>query len=364
MPLVKKCRHAKKAWNRCGCAWLADLRVDGKRRYVNLGRNLVDARREYRVLEQRLSSGTVTVHDKHVLAFDALAERWVSQHAQRVGPNTLSGYRSALAHATRWLGDTDARAITAALLADMEGDLLASGLSPSFVRQVRIVTGQVLGYALDLGLIDEVPNMRRHRIERRHVEPRHLEPREVEAVLANLVEPYRAMTEFAWLTGMRPGEVVGLEGWDLVGETMRVARTVHSRTGVVGPTKTRQTRRVDLSPRALAALERIPAVEPNERIFDRSYTAWLRYFHDALARAGVEQAGLHSLRHSNVALRIAAGQDLIYIADQLGHATAAFTLRAYGHLLKRPESQAKMLDAMAAQLAPSPARAEGEPPPA
>ena len=348
MALVKKCRHQRSEWPTCGCTWMADIRVDGRRRYVNLGRNLSDARREHRALVERLASGTVAPVADDEAAFVVLSRRWMAQAERRVGPNTAHAYRCAIAHADRWLGDTDVRAITPAMLAEMEADLLAQGSSPSYVRQVRIATRQVIGFAADLGLVEEVPSMRRHRLDRNRSEPRFLNPAEVERVIADLVAPYDAMTEFAWLTGVRPGELVGLEGRDVEGQTIHVRRTVHTRTGAVGPTKSRRNRTVDLSPRALA---RLPQVEPSERLWDRTYTPWLRYWHDSLTRCGIERCGLHALRHSNASLRIRAGQDLVYVADQLGHSNAGFTLKVYGHLLERPESQADRLDATAAQLA-------------
>lgn len=67
---------------------------------------------------------------------------------------------------------------------------------------------------------------------------------------------------------------------------------------------------------------------------------------EADAAVGFEQCGLHVLRHSNVALRLATDppQDLMYIAEQLGHSSASFTLRVYGHLIRRP-GRAAGLDA-------------------
>lgn len=348
MALVKKCRHPRVEWARCACSWMADVRVDGRRRYVNLGRNLSDARREYRALTGRMESGTVAPDARDDAGFVALSARWMAQAERRVAPNTAHAYRCAIVHADRWLGDTDVRSISAAMLAEMEGDLLAQGASPSYVRQVRIAARQVLGFAADVGLVEEVPSMRRHRLDRTRSEPRFLNPGEVERVTADLVAPYDAMTEFAWLTGVRPGELVGLEGRDIEGDTIHVRRTVHSRTGAVGPTKSRRNRQVDLSPRAIA---RLPQVAPDQRLWKPTYTPWLRYWHDSLHRCGIERCGLHALRHSNASLRIAAGQDLVYVADQLGHSNAGFTLKAYGHLLKRPDSQADRLDATASQLA-------------
>lgn len=348
MALVKKCRHPRDRWNTCGCAWMADIRVDGSRRYINLGRNLSDARREHRALIERIGGGTVTPPATGDAGFTALSARWIAQAERRVGPNTAHAYRCALAHADRWLGDTDVRAVTAAMLAEMEGDLLAQGASPSYVRQVRIAARAVLGFANDVGLVDEVPSMRRHRLDRNRSEPRFLTPAEVGRVTADLIAPYDQMTMFAYLTGVRPGELIGLEGRDVEGTIIHVRRTIHSRTGATGPTKSRRNRRVDLSPRAAAL---IPTVEPDQRLWKPTYTPWLRYWHDSLHRTGIERCGLHALRHSNASLRIAAGQDLVYVADQLGHSNAGFTLKVYGHLLDRPESQAARLDEAARQLA-------------
>jgi integrase len=53
----------------------------------------------------------------------------------------------------------------------------------------------------------------------------------------------------------------------------------------------------------------------------------------------------HSLRHSNVALRIEEGQNIKYIQRQLGHASIQTTLDRYGHLLSETNQEgAKGLD--------------------
>lgn len=340
MALVKKCRHGRSGWDGCGCAWYADVRVGGERRYVNLGPDRKVAEREHRALVSRVGAGVV-VPSPDEARFDALAERWERLQEGRVGPNTMRGYRSALAHALRWFGSTDVRTIRAAHIAEMETALVGAGQSPTYARHCRRAVRAVIGFGIDLGLEATMPDMRRLTTPIRRREARFLTPEQVRAALATLPQPHRDATEFAYLTGMRPGEVIGAEHGDITGRVLRVQRTVHSATGATGPPKNRQERDVDLSARAaeLAGVDR-----GTRRIFGVGYTQWLRYFHDALARAGVEQAGLHALRHSNVALRLAAGQPLVYIADQLGHSTAQFTLKAYGHLLRTPESHADRLD--------------------
>ena len=57
-----------------------------------------------------------------------------------------------------------------------------------------------------------------------------------------------------------------------------------------------------------------------------------RVFIPALEKAGLRQVSFHSLRHSNVSIRIKKGQNLKYLSNQMGHSSVAFTLDVYGHL--------------------------------
>jgi integrase len=45
--------------------------------------------------------------------------------------------------------------------------------------------------------------------------------------------------------------------------------------------------------------------------------------------------GLHGLRRTYASLRAAAGDDVAYTAEQLGHEDPAFSLRVYTHAVKR-----------------------------
>jgi hypothetical protein len=57
-----------------------------------------------------------------------------------------------------------------------------------------------------------------------------------------------------------------------------------------------------------------------------------------LVNLGIEPIGKvspHGLRRTFAALRCVAGDDPAYIAEQIGHEDAAFTLRVYTHAVKR-----------------------------
>lgn len=59
-----------------------------------------------------------------------------------------------------------------------------------------------------------------------------------------------------------------------------------------------------------------------------------------LRRAGLRYRKPHTLRHTFASMLIEQGEPLSYIQQQLGHHSAAFTLKVYGHLLPRGDSRA------------------------
>ena len=70
-----------------------------------------------------------------------------------------------------------------------------------------------------------------------------------------------------------------------------------------------------------------------------------RQFLPALRRSKSRAVPFHSLRHSNVALRIEEGPNIKYIQRQLGHASIQTTLDRYGHLLNETNQEgAKSFD--------------------
>jgi hypothetical protein len=59
-----------------------------------------------------------------------------------------------------------------------------------------------------------------------------------------------------------------------------------------------------------------------------------------LRRAQLRYRKPHTLRHSFASMLIEAGEPLTYVQQQLGHHSAAFTLKVYGHLLPRGDRRA------------------------
>ena len=47
----------------------------------------------------------------------------------------------------------------------------------------------------------------------------------------------------------------------------------------------------------------------------------------------------HDLRHTYASLKIDQGENIVYISEQLGHATPTITLNVYSHLLKKTNTE-------------------------
>jgi integrase len=194
----------------------------------------------------------------------------------------------------------------------------------------------------------------RPRVERK--EMAFLEPSEVRAFLQEVSAKYYALFLTAVLTGLRRGELLGLQVDDLNfhKNQIHVRRALWKGTFITPKTKY-SIRAVDMTPVLAYELKKHVLSKPHsdaKLLFCTDEGKPLdadalvrRQFIPALKRAKLHKIRFHDLRHTNVALRIAEGQNIKYIQHQLGHSSIQTTLDRYGHLLSDAnQEQAKNLD--------------------
>ncbi|MDP2447651.1 site-specific integrase [Pseudomonas sp.] len=146
-------------------------------------------------------------------------------------------------------------------------------------------------------------------------------------------EIYACLIEFAFYTGMRPGEVRALR-WDEIDETKRTARVCRIVVDgeVAERIKNRKPRNVLLNDRAMHALDRAKVVKEKIRlktdfIFPPAQGGeWMQdpdgptgYLRPALAALGIRQRRLYDTRHTYATMCLMAGMNVAFIANQLGH---------------------------------------------
>lgn len=120
----------------------------------------------------------------------------------------------------------------------------------------------------------------------------------------------------------------------------------------VSEPKNGKARRVDMSPHVVRVLRTHKSIQdaeaamngktPLARVFSAhhgkaipDYAFRVGVWAPILSKAELRYRKPHTLRHTFASMLIEAGEPLPYIQEQLGHHSAAFTLKVYGHLLPR-----------------------------
>jgi integrase len=171
---------------------------------------------------------------------------------------------------------------------------------------------------------------------------------------------YEALLAIPLTTGMRPSEYLALTWTDfnLDRGTVSVSKTLEWRTGgwCFENTKRERSRRlIKLQNWILALLRKLDeGSEPAERnagglVFGSNRRGPIReskfierHFKPLLRSAGLPNIRLNDLRHTAATLAFSAGVSPKIVSEQLGHASVAFTLEVYSHVLPHMQDTAAM----------------------
>lgn len=185
-----------------------------------------------------------------------------------------------------------------------------------------------------------------------------------------LKSPHACLFVVALTTGMRPSEYFALCWRDIDWDrgTVSIVRTLHKHEGqwTFADTKRARSRRVvKLQTWVMDLLRKMKGKADKSRPASDSVFADLifttvrgepideeylvkKYFKPLLLRAGLPNIRLYDLRHTCATLALTIGVPPKVVSEQLGHASAAFTLDTYSHVL--PHMQAEAAAKMEAAL--------------
>lgn len=171
---------------------------------------------------------------------------------------------------------------------------------------------------------------------------------------------YEVLFALALTTGMRPSEYLALtwSDFDLERGAVSVSKTLQrrERRWLYEDTKRERSRRtIKLQSWVIALVRKLEekakaaGVKPNDLVFTSERAGPIheaklveRHFKPLLVTAGLPNIRLYDLRHTAATLASVAGVSPKVISEQLGHASVAFTLEVYSHVLPHMQGEAAM----------------------
>ena len=233
--------------------------------------------------------------------------------------------------------------------------------TPKTVRCIHGIFHSALSKAVQLGYLRSNPSdaCELPRAIRKEIVP--LEDEQI-AVFLKAIEghTHEYLYKIALFTGMREGEVLGLT-WDCIDfkrGTLVIRRQLvrdrekggeyHFSTPKNGkmrvialPQTVIELFAAQRNKQTLMMLDAGKAWENNNLIFTNPTGGYLSYrtvydcFKRVVKKIGFPNTRFHDLRHTYAVVAIKSGDDIKTVQENLGHATAAFTLDIYGHVTEQ-----------------------------
>jgi integrase len=321
----------------------------------------LDARRR---LTEKQERGEVR-HTKET--FGTFWVRWLDRRRAYLEPGTWGAYerdgrlRLLPALESLALGKLDVEDVRS-LMDELVEALEAEELSAKTINNTLGTLVVCLNAAVEDELIVANPALRVPRLPPAHVEREYLRLHEIELYLESCSDLYRPLAELLIGSGLRISEALALRVGDLELEDSGGVIVVYRsrKRDSVGSTKSDRFRSVEIGrglsqvlSEQLARRAELSAGEQRDalvfvmpaRVRKRDLGHWQgagqpidrttvsRDWHkDTLQDAALRDMPLHALRHTAAAAWLAAGNSLMYVQRQLGHADIRTTERYYGHL--------------------------------
>ena len=328
-------------------------------------------------VSQKLKAATAAIDAKTYTAPSKMTvgqwlEIWTAEYLGGVKPLTVSSYKTAVKiHITPGLGAIKLEALDAHTVQGFYNSLRnQKQLSPKTIKNIHGVLHKALEKAVANKYIPFNPadSCELPRMEKKEIQP--LDDDQISAFLKAIKgHKYESLFTIALFTGMRESEALGLT-WDcidltkgtiLINKQLQVVKGSHGEYALA-PTKNSKGRTLTVAPFVVSVLKRVKHRQLENRlrygecwtdsgfVFTDDLGAHLKHvtvykaFKRIVTDMGYPDTRFHDLRHSYAVASIRSGDDIKTVQENLGHATASFTLDVYGHVTEqmKQESAARM----------------------
>ena len=298
----------------------------------------------------------------------ALFEEWLRGYVKtNCSIRTKESYRSTIEHhLLPALGHIQLKDLQPAVIQSYYGRACEKLSSKSVLYHHRILK-QCLKYAMRQGYLGRNPCDLVDPPKARRKPMRTLTPEEVETLLKTASgNQFYPVIYTAISTGLRQCELLGLR-WrdiDFDSPSISVCQALYKRCGICEfhePKTSHSKRCVNMTAKLTDYLSEYKAereslslhigrlLKPDDLVFSNGEGAPIdpgvlsHNFARILKRAGIDNARFHDLRHTFASLMLLRGAKPKVISEALGHASVAFTMDTYSHIIEGMQSEAMEL---------------------
>ncbi|MDT7944579.1 MAG: site-specific integrase [Dehalococcoidia bacterium] len=309
------------------------------RRYYVYAPTRAECRQKLLALLERHRRGQLTPPQR--LTLQDFAERWLEGCRGRVRPKTLQTYQDAMRALLPVLGKMRLDRLSSWHVHEALERLRRDGRGTRFLQLAYGALSACLGEAVRLGLLGANPVTQAPRPRHERQEGGDWSLQDMKNFLRTCMEdtrPLAILLGFLLLTGLRPGEALGLrwEDVDLRSATLAVKRNLiwAGSTWHIGKPKTKAGERVVALPAsAVALLRRLP--RNSVHLFWAEKPPSTKQLSQAMRglceKAGVPPKPVRFLRRAHVSSLVASGADLKSLQKRMGHSHVSTTLNIYAY---------------------------------
>lgn len=322
-------------------SWWVDFQIHGTRYRKRSPENTKMSAEAYEAtLRQRLARGENLDADSASKSagttFAVFSSEWMETSVRSTNkPSEIRGKEMILQkHLLPFFGELPLEKITGRLIEEFKALKIRQGLSPKTVNNLLAVLLRCLRVATDWGRLATVPRVTKLKTISQRLD--FLTPSESKALVEYCTEPmWKGMLLLALRTGLRLGELFGLEWQDIDFErkTLTVRQSIVR--GIIGTPKSNKVRYIPLTDEVCRAI--YESRQKSGLVFHRNDGTPLshhiadRAIRRACASAHIRMIGFHTLRHTFASQLASEGIPLNVVQALLGHSTIIMTMR-YAHL--------------------------------
>lgn len=311
------------------------------------------------------------------LTVSAYLDQWLEAHANQLKPSTLRSYREKVdLYLKPTIGSERLQVLSPSRLSIVWRDLHAAGGrggKPVSVRTVEFARA-VLRRAMNDAVVDrliEVNPVNGSKLPKRDGKPQHSTwtAAQLQSFLTAVGESrWAPLWELAGGTGMRRGELMGLQWADVDLETGTVSversTTQLGRDRVTSSPKNHERRRVAIDPHLVATLRAWRKQQAEERLaWGQAYQdteGWVFTWEDGRPllpdyvtklwikvqeASGLPRLTLHELRHTHATILLRDRVPVHIVSKRLGHKDPSVTLDVYADVI--PDDDTSAVDVFA-----------------